>query len=130
MPHWTGAQDIRAPFTTWAGGGSLPWYRAYNTTKHDRLAEFQQATFGHLVDACCGVLVVLSAQFWTRDFSPGNDHFVFESGEGDGMESGIGGYFRVRFPDDWPDEDRYVFNWTTLKDEADPFTTIDYDKVP
>jgi len=60
----------------------------------------------------------------------GNDHLVFESGESDGMESGIGNYFRVHFPDDWLDDDRYVFNWTTLKDEADPFETIDYDAVP
>jgi hypothetical protein len=74
--------------------------------------------------------LVLSAQFWTGDFPSGNDHLVFESGERDGMESGIGNYFRVHFPDDWPDDDRYVFNWTTLKDEADPFETIDYDAVP
>jgi len=130
VPHWTGTQNIRTPFAAWAIGERLPWYEAYNTAKHDRLAEFQQATFAHLVDACCGVLVVLSAQFWTRDFSPGNDHLVFVSGESDGMESGIGNYFRVQFPDDWPDDDRYVFNWTTLKDEVDPFETIDYDAVP
>jgi hypothetical protein len=129
VPDWRGQHDIRTPFAAWAGGGSLPWYRAYNTTKHDRLAEFQQATFEHLLDACCGVLVMLSAQFWTRDFSPGNDLLAAE-GPDDGMESGIGNYFRVRFPDDWPDEDRYVFNWTTLKDEADPSETIDYDAEP
>jgi len=130
VPHWTGDQNIRAPFAAWAGGGRLPWYDAYNTAKHDRLAEFQQATFAHLLDACCGLLVMLSAQFWTRDFSPGNDRLVFESGENDGMESGIGGYFRVHFPDDWPEEQRYSFNWNTLKAEADPFDTIDYDAVP
>ena len=71
VPHWSGAQNIRTPFAAWAGRERLPWHEAYNTAKHDRLAGFQQATFAHLLDACCGLLVILSAQFWTRDFRLG-----------------------------------------------------------
>src|SRR6266404_8469565 len=45
VPHWSGAQDIRRPFAAWAvPGGKLGWHEAYNTAKHDRLAEFEQAT--------------------------------------------------------------------------------------
>jgi hypothetical protein len=36
IPIWHGSNDIRTPFASWASGGSLPWYKAYNDTKHDR----------------------------------------------------------------------------------------------
>jgi hypothetical protein len=45
------------------------------------------------------------------------------------MESGIGGYFRVRFPANWPMELRYDFDWQELKSEADPFQNIEYSKI-
>lgn len=128
IPNWTGRKETRSPFLGWATGGSLPWYQAYNTTKHDRHAEFEEATFEHLLDACCGVLVILSAQFETNDFSPGNTLLAVDS-RNDGMESGIGGYFRVKFPNDWPQEFRYDFDWHKLQNESDPFQTIDYSKI-
>lgn len=128
VPYWRGSQDLRSPFSGWATGGSLPWYEVYNTTKHDRHAGFKEATFEHLIDACAGVLVVLSAQFETNDFSPGPTLRAV-TGLNDGMKSGIGGYFRVKFPDDWPLDLRYDFDWQTLKDEPDPFQTIDYSGI-
>lgn len=129
IPYWSGNKNMRKPFSAWSTGDALPWYSAYNTTKHDRLTEFKEATFEHLLDACCGVLVILSAQFWNRDFSPVDDFLVAHSGVDDGMESGIGGYFRVKFPDDFPDELRYDFDWQKLKQEPDPFQIFDYSKV-
>ena len=128
VPNWSGNKDMRAPFLAWSTSSSLPWYDAYNTTKHDRHSAFDEATFEHLIDACCGLLVLLSAQFETNDFSPGNTLLALE-GSGDGMESGIGGYFRVMFPENWPLEMRYDFDWQKLKHEADPFQTIDYSKI-
>lgn len=128
VPHWSGTQSIRTPFTAWASGGSLPWYQAYNTTKHDRHSQFAQATFDHLLDACCGLLVVLSAQFQTNDFSPENT-LVFVGGSHDGTEAGIGGYFRVRFPTTFPPGMRYDFDWQRLKNDPDPFQTIDYASI-
>ena len=128
VPNWTGTSSSRSPFSAWASGGMLPWYQAYNTTKHDRHSQFEEATFEYLIDACCGLLVLLSAQFETNDFSPGNTVLALE-GPRDGMESGIGGYFRVRFPSNWPNDLRYEFDWQKLKDEQDPFQTIDYSKI-
>ncbi len=128
VPSWSGTQAVRMPFSAWTTGASPPWYRAYNTTKHDRHAKFDEATFEHMVDACCGLLVVLSAQFNTEDFSPGDGFITFE-GRGDGMESGIGGYFRVRFPN-FPPAMRYDFEWQCLKGEVDPFQEFDYSTVP
>ncbi len=130
VPNWRGTRATRSPFSTWATGGSLlpPWYQAYNTTKHDRHSQFDEATFEQLIDACCGLLVLLSAQFETNDFSPGNT-FLALAGSGDGIESGIGGYFRVRFPANWPTDLRYDVDWQKLKSESDPFQTIDYSKI-
>jgi hypothetical protein len=128
VPNWSGSAAIRSPFSAWSTGGVLSWYDAYNITKHDRHDEFEMASFQHLIDACCGLLVVLSAQFETNDFSPGNDVIVAE-GHRDGMECGIGGYFRIRFPDNCPMGLRYEFDWQRLKDEPDPFQTIDYSQI-
>lgn len=128
LPYWNGSNYLRRPFEPWSTGRSLRWYQAYNTTKHDRHIEFEEATFEYLIDACCGILVILSAQFGTNDFTPG-DTLISIGGRHDGMETGIGTYFRVKFPDDWPFEMRYAFDWQLLKDESDPFQTIDYSKV-
>jgi len=57
------------------------------------------AIFEHLLDASCGLLALLSAQFEANDFSPGNMRPALKK-PNDGMESEIGGYFRVKFPDD------------------------------
>lgn len=45
------------------------------------------------------------------------------------MKSGIGNYFRVEFPTDWPMEWRYDFNWEELENEAEPFQKFDYASI-
>ena len=54
VPYWNGTNYLPRPFEAWSQGRSLPWYQVYNTTKHDRHIEFEEATFEHLIDACCG----------------------------------------------------------------------------
>ena len=72
MPVWNGKENVRRPFAAWSGKtySPLPWYQAYNASKHDRQSAFQQANLRHLVDAMCGLVTLLSAQFYTIDFSP------------------------------------------------------------
>jgi hypothetical protein len=127
VPDWHGQGGLRTPFLPWATGQGLTWYQAYNAAKHDRHSAFETATFEHLIDAVCGLLVILSAQFETNDFGPGNDFLCAESP--DDMESGIGAFFRVRFPKDWPEDLRYDFNWQQLKDQPNPFQIIDYSQI-
>ncbi len=43
VPYWNGSKEMRSPFSAWASGAALPWYQAYNITKHNRLAEFEEA---------------------------------------------------------------------------------------
>ncbi len=125
VPNWHGENNVRRPFAAWQQRASLPWYKAYNSTKHNRHDCFQMATFENMIDAICGVLVLLSAQFYTHDFSP-SDWSLSGGGQNDGMESAIGGYFRVKFPLDWTDDERYDFNWQELKSDEDPFFQFDF----
>jgi len=128
FPLWNGAGDVRSPFAAWATGQPLPWYQAYNTTKHDRQTEFEDATLEHVVDAVSGLLVLLSAQFYTFDFSA-HDDVLIADGPNDGMETGIGSYLRVKFPTNWTPQEQYQFKWPNLVGLPSPFQQIDYTKV-
>jgi hypothetical protein len=101
--------------------GGLPWYQAYNATKHDRHDEFPQANFEHMIDAVCGLQVLLSAQFHCHDFAPGPGCLLLE-----GPDMGIGGYLAITFPTDWPTDDRYEFDWGQLCNTSDPFQIYPY----
>jgi hypothetical protein len=131
LPIWSGTEGMRTPFFPWSTADSrLTWYAAYNATKHARHTEFEQANFASLIDACCGLFVLLSAQFETDDFSVESTIRWGARPTSDGMRTGIGEFFRVRFPDNWPMEDRYDFNyWQDLQSEADPFKDFDYSTV-
>lgn len=127
VPTWTGTESVRAPFEAWGGSSSLPWYAAYNATKHDRHSEFEKATFRHLVDACCAVFILLSAQFVNEDFS-GFIQWERET-RADGSASGIGSYFRIQSAPTWPESESYAFDWKALKVESDPFQQFDYNTI-
>lgn len=129
LPYWQGDQDIRSPFSNWINNQPLNWYQAYNASKHNRHNEFTRASFRNLTDAVCGLIALLSAQFYTHDFSPGNVILALNLGNNDGMESAIGGYFRVQFPSDWEDNELYDFEWETLKNEDNPFQLYDYTQI-
>lgn len=128
IPYWNGTKSVRKPFEAWGTASKLPWYSAYNATKHDKYQNFKEAKFDYLLDAVCGVLVLLSSQFETNDFSTGNTLLAVDYPR-DGMESGIGGYFRVKFPQNWPTELRYDFKWQDIEAEEDPFGVFDYTKI-
>jgi hypothetical protein len=127
MPIWDGAASLRRPFSTWASGKSLPWYKAYHATKHDRHRAFNQATFEQMIDAIDGVAVLLSSQFWLYEFSPEPGCLGLEPT--DGMESPPGGYFRIKRPSDpgaWTDDELYDFDWDKLKQDPNPFQRFPY----
>jgi hypothetical protein len=127
VPNWWGTKGIRRPFQDWIQNDTLPWYVAYNNTKHDRHKNFQFASFKNLIDSVCGLVALLSAQFITNDFAP---DCLLSLGEGpnDGMETAIGGYFRVRFPKDWLDLEKYDFDWHKLNETEKVISKYDYNK--
>jgi len=125
IPAWSGSNGVRRPFEAWKNGPRLEWYQAYNATKHDRHAEFKKATYCAMLDAVCACLVLLSSQFRDHDFS-GQSDFLALDGPSDGTSDAIGGLFRVRFPQSWPESERYEFNWQKLREEDDPFQNYPY----
>jgi hypothetical protein len=125
LPVWQGTKKIRKPFKMWGSDGRLPWYQAYNETKHDRHIGFAKATLDHVIDAVCGVLTMLCAQISTAQY----DYLMTVSGPPGDFQTVIGRYFLVRFPDDWPEEERYDFSneWSAyLRHEDDPFQNFPY----
>lgn len=131
VPGWKGDLGIRRPFAAWEVSQPLMWYRAYNKSKHNRHEDFNLATFDALIDACCGLNVLLSAQFLDEEYAPGSKSLSVGGGcytyEGnDGMEPSIGDMLRIKFPADWPSVECYDFKWSNLASMDDPFENFDY----
>jgi hypothetical protein len=132
IPYWQGQSRIKEPFFEWKNKLPLSWYQIYNKTKHNRHSEFKSATFSQLMTAICGLAAVLSAQFYTYTFSPGPGFLQLEGIVEQKFEYGIGSYFAIQFPD-WPDKQRYDWNYTEWEDlmrvQADPFTDFPFDLI-
>lgn len=45
------------------------------------------------------------------------------------LETAIGDYFRVQFPDNWEDIEKYGFNWQDLSMQEEPIERIDFDNI-
>lgn len=131
VPGWKGGAGHRRPFAAWETDQPLTWYQAYNKSKHSRHENFHLSTFNSLIDAFCGLNVLLSAQFMSEEYAPGSKSlsvsgtcYTFEGN--DGMEPSIGDMLRIKFPADWPATERYDFNWPDLTKQDDPFENFDY----
>lgn len=125
MPLWHGTKHTQKPFDAWAAQGSLAWYQAYNDAKHDRHNNFPKSNLEALIAAVSGLVALLSAQFITFDFQPAVLGIGY-GGPDDGFETAIGGYFHVKFPTDWPTDERYSFDWETLMTDANPFQALTF----
>lgn len=124
LPVWKGTQKIIKPFEAWEQNQVLPWYDAYNKSKHDRQNNFELATFKNLIAAISGLAALISSQFYTFNITPGPNHLLLE-----GPDYAIGGNFEVMFPDDWLDDQKYEFNWQELVKTQNPIEKIDYDNI-
>jgi hypothetical protein len=138
FPVWRGDEHTKTPFANWStypdkNWFSLGWYQAYNKSKHDRHLHFNKATFEMLLDAVSGLVVLLTAQFMDESYSPnsksmeisGNYSYNFNPK----METAIGDYFRVQYPDNWCANEKYGFNWKDISKLDDPIDKIDYDSI-
>lgn len=131
LPIWNQWNWIFQPFSEWINGNNPSRYRAYNKSKHDRQWNFKQANFNNLIQAMSGLLVILSSQFRTEDFSPAqvtlgiNTDNYYEWM----WTPAIGNFFRIEFPNDWKDEEKYKFDRSELKQENIRFQKINYDNI-
>jgi len=133
LPIWKGLSNIRCPFKAWENNEPLLWYQAYNKSKHDRHKNFDKATFEKLLDAMCGLSILLSSQFNDEEYSPNEKGLSIGAGYSykgnDGFETGIGGYFRILLPKDWPVDERYDFKWSELEKTESPIDKINFDTL-
>ena len=132
LPIWNQKEKIFVPFNSWKNlkiPTGLAWYQAYNASKHDRHENFKQANLENLLDAISALLILLSSQFGTEDFSGGPVGLAIDGYEYYEGEAPIGEYFRVKFPEDWPEEEKYDFNWASLKNDNNRFNKINYDLI-
>lgn len=138
FPVWRGQKHTYIPFENWStkpniNWHSLNWYQAYNKSKHDRHSHFDKATFETLLKAVSGLVVILSAQFMDESYSPNSKSLGISGGYSYNydpkLETAIGDYFRVQFPDNWEDIEKYGFNWQDLSMQEEPIERIDFDNI-
>jgi hypothetical protein len=129
VPIWAGAQSMFAPFAEWNTGQELTWYQAYNKSKHDRQDQFKLANLESLLNAITGLLVLLSSQFCTQEFSPASSSLAISGHDYYDGQAALGGFFRIEFPKDWSKDELYEFDWQSLKNEPDRFNKIDYNLI-
>jgi hypothetical protein len=122
LPVWTGDHSVRTPFEGWTSPrGLLPWYTAHHGGKHNRHEESPGASLNNVVDAVAAVVALLASQFYLEDFGTTTVLAVNRASE---YEAAIGDYFEVRFPKDFPPEERYEFVWPLLQQEPEPFQKL------
>ena len=127
LPRWSGKYGCYKPFSKWAENKELNWYRYYNGIKHDIHLNFRHANIKNLIKAMCGLVALLSSQFLNEDFFPNVGCLALE-GSPDGMESAVGDYFRVKYPD-LDEKDRYDFEWQKIKDNPDVIQCHNYNSM-
>lgn len=129
MPIWEGNNNIFEPFVGWKSSTNLPWYSAYNHTKHNRDKCFSEANLKNLMDAFCGLFVVLTAQFNGCEYLTGHEIIVM-GGKDSYYEGdyGIGNMLQPIFPK-WADDEKYDVNWAEVCEDPDRFRKFDYDVI-
>ncbi len=126
VPDFVDQSYVFRPFFDWTLDGNPPWHRAYNLTKHDRHNEFKQAKLGNMLNAMCGLFVVLASQFHTEDLSGGPDLLSIGEGVDDGFETVAGGLFRVKFPILTDPTLVYDFEHSVISDDPSFFNSHNY----
>ncbi len=125
-PIWNGKEQRFQPFKDWKTTDSLSWYNAYNKCKHNRYEAFSLANFENLLDSFAGLFVLLSSQFYTENFVPGQALLSLNTDSYYDGEFGLGDYLKIHFPNDWTEEEKYDFNWNDLKKEKNRFQKYNY----
>lgn len=135
LPYWS--ENLmtadREPFKDWGNPPDpekpwiLKWYQDYNTTKHDRSNSLHLASLENLIDAFAALVIIISAQYMSEDFSPAPGALLVDSGWNDGYDAAIGDYFRIAYPRHLHESERYDFNWQHLMNKPDAFQQYNYD---
>jgi len=137
LPYWS--ENLmtanRTPFKSWGAPRqqdtpwALKWYQDYNATKHDRSNSLHLASFENLIDAFAALVIVISSQYMSEDFSPAPGALLVDSGWNDGYDAAIGDYFRIAYPRNIPEDARYDFDWQEISSDPEAFQKFNYNKL-
>lgn len=125
IPLWKGNSWLRKPFFEWKDNQKLNWFNDYNKIKHERHLNFEKSSFKNLTDAICGLAVVIASQFMAYNANA-KDVLLSLGGPNDGMDALVGDFFRIKYPRDWNEEEKYGFNWEELKTDENPIACLNY----
>lgn len=130
LPYWSGENSkIRQPFKEFKNEDTLEWYSAYNNLKHNRINSFPSANFNNLINALCGLNVLLYSQFGKEDFDTGETLLSVKTDSYFKGNFSIGGYLLIEEPNDWLQNELYDFDWQTLKKEEIKFEKYNYNLI-
>lgn len=119
LPMWTGSHRRMQPFSQWASGSTLAWYRDSNAVKHNRASAFPSASLGNAVTAVTAVFAIVFAQFHIFAFDP--HHVVDHLSKINGVLSHDSCLLHVELPTSWTSEEHYDFAWKSLAGTREPF---------
>lgn len=71
IDSWRSGVKILDPYKPWQNDtySRLPWYTAYNNSKHDRHQNFKEANLENLLNAIGGLFILLYSQFGSDVFN-------------------------------------------------------------
>lgn len=122
---WSGSRKIIKPFESWKTTHSLKWYQDYNSVKHNRNEEFKLANLENVILAISGVFVVLFSQFFLLSFRANGLVGMYDLDD-EGWGSHENSIFAIKTPQNWTIDECYDFDWLTLKNQPDKFSTFNF----
>jgi hypothetical protein len=136
---WEEGGKVRRPFEKWHNKtyDSLDWYQSYNQVKHNMIENFDKATLDNLVDAFCGLHILMCSQFYDiQVINPPDLNQFTLLGDCPSFDdypyiSTIRGNFLIKIPrnNEWEKDDMYSFDWDQLKNEKEPYKKYPYKKL-
>ena len=116
------------PFLKWKNVNdySLSWYKEYNAVKHNRQTNFDKANINNLIQAVAAIYTILYSQFGVYSFNPYQQLNMVEENDYGAMFSGESIFSII--PPIWSNNEKYNFEWNTLKEEASPFEMFNFKK--
>lgn len=121
---WRPNRKLLKPFKSWSTNSHLDWYHGYNSAKHDRYINFNDASLSNLINAMAGVFCILFAQFGPYSFSSYQLNSMYEENDEGFLYLGES-IFSIK-PITWTSPEKYDFNWVSLKTQVNPIEKFQF----
>lgn len=121
---------IIIPYEDWNETDFKPlrWYSGYNSVKHNRSSHFADANLKNVLESIAGLYALLYSQFYFHA-----DHFQDEEKMVVVVSDKIiltnppyYKLFSIKQEPRWTDTEKYDFNWSAIKNDADRFQKLTF----